>query len=94
MLLTTFRLICQAASEEKNFKNRPIRNKYCLCRPYLLMDRNKMSYLNRGPSIDASYPASHHLAERFQRKRLKCNKLTDDGRQAIAKPRITFDKVS
>jgi hypothetical protein len=35
----------------------------------------------RGPSIDASYQVSVHLAEGFQRRRLKCEKLTDDGRQ-------------
>ena len=36
-----------------------------------------MSNLYRGPSIDASYQVSVHLAERFQRRRLKCEKLTD-----------------
>ena len=34
----------------------------------------------RGPSIDASYQVSLHLAEGFQRRRLKCEKLMDDGR--------------
>jgi len=28
--------------------------------------------------IDASYQVSLHLAEGFQRRRLKCEKLTDD----------------
>jgi hypothetical protein len=59
-------------------KHRPIRNKNCLWRPCLLMDRDNMSNLYRGPSIDASYQVSLHLAERFQRRRLKCGKLTDD----------------
>jgi hypothetical protein len=45
------------------------------------MDRNEMSSLYRGPSIDASYQVSVHLAEGFQRRRLKCEKLTDDRRQ-------------
>jgi hypothetical protein len=45
------------------------------------MDRDKMSSLYRGPSIDASYQVSVHMAEGFQRRRLKCEKLTDDGRQ-------------
>jgi hypothetical protein len=36
------------------------------------MDRDKMSILYRGPSIDASYQVSVHLAEGFQRRRLKC----------------------
>ena len=37
-----------------------------------------MSNLYKGPSIDASYQVSVHLAEGFQRRRLKCEKLTDD----------------
>ena len=40
-----------------------------------------MSNLYRGPSIDASYQVSVHLAEGFQRRRLKCEKLTDDRRR-------------
>ena len=53
------------------------------CNVYLLIDRDKMSNLLRGPSIDASYQVSVHLAERFQRRRLKCENLTDDGRQVM-----------
>jgi hypothetical protein len=49
--------------------------------PCLLMDRDKMSNLYNGSSIDASYHVSVHLAEGFQRRRLKCEKLTDDVRQ-------------
>jgi hypothetical protein len=45
------------------------------------MDRDEMSNLDRGPSIDASYQVSVHLAEGFQRRRLKCEKLMDDGRR-------------
>jgi len=59
----------------------------------LLMDRDEMSNHYRGPSIDASYQVSIHLAEGFQR-RLKCEKLTDDGRQVMAKAHIAFGKVS
>jgi hypothetical protein len=40
-----------------------------------------MSNLYRGPSIDASYQVSVHMAEGFQRQRLKCEKLTDDRRR-------------
>ena len=57
------------------------------------MDRDKMCNLYRGPSIDASYQVSVHLAEGFQR-RLKCEKLMDDGRQVMAKAHIAFGKVS
>ena len=80
----------QAVSEEKIFKNRPIRNKNCLWQPCLLMDRDKMCNLQRGPSIDASYQVPVHLAEGFQRRRLKCEKLTDDRRQVMAKAHTAF----
>jgi hypothetical protein len=45
------------------------------------MDQDKMSNLYRGPSIDASYQVSVHIAEGFQRRRLKCEKLMDYRRQ-------------
>jgi hypothetical protein len=51
------------------FRNRPIRKKNCLWWPCLLTDQNKMSKLYRGPSIDASYQVSVHLAKLFQRSR-------------------------
>jgi hypothetical protein len=53
------------------------------------MDQDKMSNLYKGPSIDTSYQVSVHLAEGFQR-RLKCEKLTDDGRQMMAKAHIAI----
>ena len=37
-----------------------------------------MSNLYRKPAIDDSYQVLLHLAEGFQRRRLKCEKLTDD----------------
>jgi hypothetical protein len=49
--------------------------------PCLLTDRDEMSNLHRGHSIDASYQVSVHLAESFQRRRLKCEKQTDDRRR-------------
>jgi copper oxidase (laccase) domain-containing protein len=39
--------------------------------PCLFTDRDEMSNLYRGPSIDASYKVSVHLAKRFQRRFLK-----------------------
>jgi hypothetical protein len=63
---------------EDFFLYRPIKNKNCLWWPCLLMDRDEMSNLYRGPAIDASYQVSVHLTEGFQRRRLKCEKLTDD----------------
>jgi hypothetical protein len=79
---------------EKILRNEPIRNKNCLWRPCLSADRDEMGLLYREPSIDAFYQVSVHLAERFQRRRLKCEKLTDDRRQMMAKAHIAFGKVS
>jgi hypothetical protein len=45
------------------------------------MDRDEMSNRYRGPSINASYQVSVHLAEVFQRRRIKCEKLMDNRRQ-------------
>jgi hypothetical protein len=44
-----------------------------------------MSNLYNGPSIYASYQISDQLAFWFQRRRLKCEKLSVDGRQLMAK---------
>jgi hypothetical protein len=59
-----------------------------------VMDQDKMSNTYKRPSIDASYQVSVHLAEGFQRRRLKCETLTNDGRQVMAKAHIAFGKVS
>jgi hypothetical protein len=53
-----------------------------------------MSNLYKGSSIDASYQVSVHLAEGFQRRRLKCEKLMDDRCQVMAKAHIAFGKMS
>ena len=76
------------------FKNRPIKNKNCLWWPCLLTDQHEMCNLYRGSSIDASYQVSVHLDKWFQRRRLKCEKLTDDGCHVMAKAHIAFGKVS
>jgi hypothetical protein len=44
--------------------------------------------------MDTFYQVSLHLAEGFQRRRLKCEKLKDDGHQVIAKAHIAFGKVN
>jgi hypothetical protein len=58
------------------------------------MDRDKMNNLYKGPSIYASYQVSVHMVEGFQRRRLKCEKLTDEERQVMAKAHVAFGKVS
>ena len=67
--LPSFGSFGQAVSEEKIFRNRPIRNKNCLWQPCLLMNWDEMSNLYRGPSKDAPYQVSIHSARRFQRRR-------------------------
>jgi len=66
--LPSFGSFDPVVSEKKIFRNRPIRNKNCLWRPCLLMDRHEMSNLYRGNSIDAYYQVSVHLATRLQRR--------------------------
>ena len=60
---------------EKFFlRNEPIRNKNCLWWPCLFTDRDEMSNLYRGPSIDASYQVSVYLAKRFRKRIFKINR--------------------
>ena len=68
--LPSFGSFGQAVSEEKNFKNKPIRNKSRLWPPCLLTDRDEICNRNRGLSIDAFYQVAVHLAKRFQRRRI------------------------
>ena len=50
------------------FRNQSIRNKNGLWWPCLLTDRDEMSHLYRGHSINAFYLVSVHLAKWFQRR--------------------------
>ena len=54
-------------------RNRQIRNKNCLWWPCLLPDRDEMSNIYRGPSIDASSQVSVHLTKWFRGRRFKQN---------------------
>jgi hypothetical protein len=72
MLPTKFRFIWLSDFRgEDFFRNQPIKNKNDLWWPCLLTDWDEMSNLYRGPSIDASYQVSVHMAKRFQRRFLK-----------------------
>jgi hypothetical protein len=53
-----------------------------------------MSNFYRGPSIDSSYQVLVHLTKRFRRRRLKCEKLTDDRHQVMAKAHFALRKVT
>jgi hypothetical protein len=67
--LPSFGSVGQAVSEEKIFRNRPIRNKNCLWRICLQSNQDEMKNVYSGLSIDVSYQVSVHLAVRFQRSR-------------------------
>ena len=53
---------------------------------------NVKSY--RGPSKNASYNVSVHLATQFQRRRFKCEKLTDDRHQVMTNAHMAFGQLS
>ena len=59
-----------------------------------MLDWDETSNFDRRLFIDASFQVPVHLAKRCQRRRLKCEKLTDDGCQLMAKAQIAFSKVS
>ena len=70
MLPTKFQFIWESGFRgEDFFRNQPIKNKNGLWWPCLLTDRDEMSNIYRGLSIDASYQVSVHLPKRFQRRR-------------------------
>ena len=95
MLPTKFWFIWQSGFRGEDFLEINQSETRIVCGGHVcLTDWNKMSNLYRGPSIDASYQVSVHLAESFQKRWFKCEKLTDDGRQVMAKAHIAFGKVS
>jgi hypothetical protein len=65
-----------------------ISKKSSLLKPLCQMNQNLIG------SILGRFSILLHLAEWFQRRRLKCEKLTDDGRQMMAKAHIAIGKVS
>jgi hypothetical protein len=80
--------------QRRRFKKKLSNQKQELPVVAMLMNLNKMSNLYRGPSMNASYKVSVHLAKGFRRRRLKCEKLTDDRCQVMAKAHFAFGKVS
>ena len=73
--LPSFGSFGKAVSEEKIFRNWPIKNKNYLWQPCLSTDREEMSILHRRPPIDdtCTYQVSVHLVQRFQRRRFLRN---------------------
>ena len=68
MLPTKFRFIWLGSFRGEDIIE-TIRNKNCLWWQCLLTDRDEMSNVHRGHSIDASCQVSVNLAKRFQRRR-------------------------
>jgi hypothetical protein len=63
----------------------------------LLAEWDEMKKLYRGLYIDAFCQVWFHLAQLFQRSRLKyekVNRRTTDGRQVMAIPHMTLGQVS
>ena len=80
-----------AVTEKKIFRNRPTRKKNCLLRPCLFMNRDKMSNLYKGPSKDASYQVSIHLAKWFQRRPFFRNQATRN-KNCLWRPCLPTDR--
>ena len=81
MLPTKFRFICPSGFRGKDIKISANQKEELSVPAMSLMDRDEMNHLYKGPFIDAFYQVSVHLAEGFQRRRLECEKLTDDRRR-------------
>ena len=76
--------------QRRFFRNQPIRKQNCLWWPCLLTDRDKMSNRNRGPSIDASYQVSVHLATRFQRRFFRNRPIRN--KNCLQRPCLLMDR--
>ena len=61
------------------FRNQPIRNKNDLWWTCLLMDRDDMSNLYKGPSIDASYQVSE---EKIKMRKVNGRRMPIDGKSS------------
>ena len=81
MLPTKFRFIWPSGFRGEDFFKSANQKQELPVVAMFVNGSGQMSNLYRGPSIDASYQVSVHLAEGFQRRRLKCEKLTDDRRR-------------
>ena len=68
--LISFGSFGKVVSEEKIFRNPPIRNKNCLWRSCLLMNRDEISILYRGPSIHAFYQISVHFGKAVSEEKI------------------------
>ena len=77
MLPTKFRFIWPSGFRGEDFFKSANQKQELPVVAMFVNGSGQMSILYREPSIDASYQVSIHLAKGFQRRRLKCEKLTD-----------------
>ena len=75
MLPTKFRFIWLNGFRGEESKKSANQKQELPVAAMFVMGRDGMSNLYRGPSTDASYQVSYHLAKRFQRKRFFRNQL-------------------
>ena len=94
MLPTKFSFIWSSGFRGEDFKKSANQKQELPVVAMFVNGSGQNEHLYIGPSIDASYQISDQLALRFQRRRLKCEKLTDDGHQVMAKAHIAFGKAS
>jgi hypothetical protein len=69
MVHTKFRFIWSSSFREDFLEICQSETRIACGSHFLITDRDEMSILYRGPSIDASYQVTVHLAKRFQRRR-------------------------
>jgi hypothetical protein len=89
MLPTKFRFIWSSGFRGEDLKKSANQKQELPVAAMLSMDQDEMSNIYRG-----LYQISDQLALWLQRRRLKCEKLTDDKRQVMAKAHIAFGRVS
>ena len=93
--LSNFSSFGPAVSEKKIFQKSTNQKQEWPLEAMFVNGSGRNEHSLERPSIDASYQVSLHLAKGFQKRRLKCEKLTNDRRQVMmAKAHIAFHKVS
>jgi hypothetical protein len=91
MLPTKFWFIWPSGFRGEDFLEINHSEKKGLWRPCLLTDRDKMSNVYRGPSIDASYQIPVHLGKWFQRRRFFRNQ-TIKNKNGLWRPYLLTDR--
>jgi hypothetical protein len=73
------------------FRNQPIWNKNDLWWPCLLTDRDEISNLYRGPSIDTSYQVSVHFCQAVPEEKIFLNRPIRD-QNCLWRPCLSMDR--